>query len=234
MICRWNHPVVPEKFLGCCKKRNNIYIHKSNKSDLIRCSLEKNILIGSSTCLGSNVRIRNSVIGSNCKIGNSVKLDGVYIWNNVEVGDNCTISSTIIAEGAKINDGVVLRKGCLISSLVIIGSKVSLSQNSIANCNDKQTDRKLIGADGRGILHHRVSDEEKKPFLTCWEPDEEVVGVGDSTDEEDDESDDSDLETANEEDDVKVFFKELIDNFVRGVDEKISCDNLILEVNSIK
>ena len=154
--------MVPEKFLGCCKRRHNVYINKKNKGDLVRCSLEKNVLIGSSTSLGSNVTVRNSVIGSNCRIGNNVSLDGVHIWDNVEIGDNCVLTSTILSNGVKIKSGVTLRKGCLVSSSVILGPNVTLEQVALKNCKESESDRNLVGSEGRGIIHESESDADDK------------------------------------------------------------------------
>ena len=73
--------------------------------------------------------------------------------------------------------------------------------------------------------------EKKRPVT--WEPDEEQVAEEEVSDDESN-SEASDFEAPNEDEDVKVFFNELIDNFKRGVTETISCDNLVLEVNSVK
>lgn len=240
LLCRWNHPVVPEKFLGSCKKRNNVYIHKSNKGDLVRCSLEKNVLIGSSTSLGHNVKIRNSVVGSNCKIGNNVNLDGVYVWDNVEVGDNCKISASIIASDVTIKDEVNLSMGCLISDFVTVGAKIVLQKTSVTKCEDDLSDAKLVGLDGSGV-EYRIDDDgdgdmNRSRSGWTWEPDEyqSKVDPSDNDDEDESETEESDFEGANDDDEVKTFFEELIDNFERGIRERISSDNLVLEVNSIK
>lgn len=242
LLCRWNHPVVPEKFLGCCKKRNNVYLHKTNKGDLVRCSLEKNVLIGSSTSLGRNLHIRNSVVGSHCKIGSNVSLDGVYLWDNVEVGDNCNISASIVANDVKIKQGVTLTDGCLISESVIIGPEIVLQKASVINCEDHVSDKNLVGRDGRGIEYRSEHDDNdgnmhRSNLGWIWESDESCrveVGSLDNDDENESDSEGSDLDGVNEEEDVKIFFKELIENFDRGIREKISSDNLVLEVNSIK
>ena len=178
--------------------------------------------------------MRNSVIGSNCRIGDNVKLHGVYVWDNVEIGDNCTLSSSIVSNDVKIKSGVHLRRRCLISAFVVLGSGVSLENVTIVNCNEDQSDKKLVGAEGRGIIYSPDSEfEEKNKKLIAWDPDEqEDANV--SSDEEVESDSESDHGPGNEEEDVKVFFKELIDNFERGVTEKISCDNLVLEVNSVK
>lgn len=237
LICGWNHPVVPEKFLSCCKNRNNVYVHKNNKKDLVRYSL-RNILIGPSTSLGHNVQIQNSVIGSNCSIGNNVELDGVYIWDNVKIGDNCKLSSTIIANDVVVKDGVVLSKGCLISPSVTIGSKISLENAFITKCGHSKSDERVVGPDGFGVLYHldadTVSRRRKDKHLFTWDPDVEIKKDQELSDEGESDSEGSELEAGNDEEDVKIFFKELVENFERGVIERISCDNLVLEVNSIK
>lgn len=237
LICGWNHPVVPEKFLSCCKNRNNVYVHKNNKRDLVRYSL-RNILIGPSTTLGSNVQIKNSVIGSKCSIGSNVELDGVYVWDEVVIGDNCKLSSAIIANNVVIKDGVVLSKGCLISSSVIIGSKVRLENVCITKCEKSESQERVVGTDGLGALYNPDIDmdkhRKKDKHLFTWDPDIEMKKDEELSDGGESDSEGSEVEVANEEEDVKVFFKELLENFERGVIEKISCDNLVLEVNSIK
>lgn len=198
----------------------------------------RNSLIGASTSLGSNVQIRNSVIGSNCTIGNNVYIDGVYIWDNVVIGDNCQLSSAIIANDVVIKEGVTLSKGCLIAPFVIIGTKVSLENAHVVKSKANKSELKVVGSDGQGTLYQPDIDidnrEERDNNLFTWDPDVELKKDEESSDEDGSESEGSEFEGANEEEDVKVFFKELIENFERGISEKISCDNLILEVNSIK
>lgn len=227
VIRRWNHPILPEKIDEYSHRRHNIYLHRKNSTDTTGAVFDKNVIVGEGTMIQSSCHIKDSVIGSNCTIKNDVTIDASYIWDNVIIEDGCHVSRSILGNGVHLKSGTKIKDGCILSDGVVLGPDVEVSKSCIywdPRCK-KSVDPKLVGKEGKGFLYQMKRDGgwgRSKPLLEDFTSENE---------ESESEADDLNL---NEEDDVKIFFHEVLDNFKRGVVENISCENLILEVNSMK
>lgn len=225
--------------------------------------LKENVLIGQGTVIGSNCSIMNSVIGQNCRIGDEVTLDGAFLWDGVHVADNVQIHHSVICDEAEVKEKVKLKPHCVLSSQVVVGPDITLSEGTVISLHPpdeeeedddqfsddsgvnkeeskvklKGYNKKDVGSEGRGYLwkadDKNEDDEEQRQSL--WGPA--------MLSEEESESD-SDLSMGSEEpdsraaspqlDDIKVFQNEVLGTLQRGEEENISCDNLVLEINSLK
>uniref|UniRef100_A0A669QDJ7 Translation initiation factor eIF2B subunit epsilon n=1 Tax=Phasianus colchicus TaxID=9054 RepID=A0A669QDJ7_PHACC len=223
--------------------------------------LKENVLIGQGTVIGSNCSIMNSVIGQNCRIGNEVMLDGAFLWDGVHIADNVQIQHSVICDEVEVKEKVKLKPHCVLSSQVVVGPDITLSEGTVISLHPpdeeeedddqfsddsgvnkeeskvklKGYNKKDVGSEGRGYLwkadDKNEDDEEQRQSLWAMLSEEESES-------------DSDLSMGSEEpdsraaspqlDDIKVFQNEVLGTLQRGEEENISCDNLVLEINSLK
>lgn len=252
-----------QKGPGCTHSRHNVY-RCSGVSLGHGSQMEENVLIGRDTIIGANCQISNSVIGNNCTIGDNVILDRAYIWNNVHIANNVRISQSVVCDKANIKEGVRLNKQCVLAYNVVIGPNISLPEGTVVSMHhpeeeeeddddeflsddaavgqskDKAKQKAFnpaeVGRDGKGYIWKASSldDTEDEELSQCiWglvlNPDPE----SDSEASEHDDADDPVIPSP-EMDDIKVFQMEVLGTLQRGLEENIGCDNLVLEINSLK
>lgn len=246
----------------CTYSRHNVY-RGSGVSLGHGSQMEENVLIGSETSIGANCHISNSVIGNNCTIGDNVVLDHAYIWNNVHIASNVTIIQSVLCDRVIVKEGVKLNKQCVLAYNVVIGPNISLPEGTVLSMHhpeeeeedddeflsddaevgqskDKNKQKVFnpaeVGEEGKGYIWkaNSLDDTEDDELAHClWglvlNPDPE----SESEDSEPEGPDDPVIPSP-EMDDVKVFQMEVLGTLQRGLEENIGCDNLVLEINSLK
>ncbi|GLV37109.1 eukaryotic translation initiation factor 2B subunit epsilon [Carabus blaptoides fortunei] len=243
VIHRWVYPVVPDMNRSTQQqtyvfRRNNIYRHRDVK--LAKGSeLVEDVVIGQGSSVDQLSEIIRSVIGENCKIGKNVKISDSYILPDTVIKDNSVVSHSFIGYN------------CL------LGHKAKVILGSVLGSNVRVKD----GSSLEGVIIQSHAPSESKPNdklgahcfrVRCISNDDEN---SDSDDEAitkqlnsfhiESESSDSDCEstisTLSEQmshmaspapDDTNLFLTEVIDSLARGFEDKLQCDNLILEINS--
>ncbi|KAM3866435.1 translation initiation factor eIF2B subunit epsilon-like [Diretmus argenteus] len=248
---------------SCTHSRHNVY-RASGVTLGHGSQMEENVLIGCDTSIGANCHISNSVIGNNCTIGDNVILDRAYIWNNVHIASNVAISQSVVCDKAVVKEGVRLNKQCVLAYNVVIGPSISLPEGTVVSMHHPEeeeedddeflsddaevghskdkTKQKVfnpaeVGAEGKGYIWKASSlddTEEEEELSQClWglvlNPDPESESEASEPDDPDDL-----VIPSPEMDDVKVFQLEVLGTLQRGLDENIDCDNLVLEINSLK
>ncbi|KAF7991333.1 hypothetical protein HCN44_002895 [Aphidius gifuensis] len=220
------------------------------------CILENQTIIGKKSILGKNTKIIRSVIGENCIIGDNVKIENSYIFNNIKISNNCIIKNSVL-----LNNCIVETNGkldaCILSNDVTILNPDSSYDYTIFQYNYQQ---KIIQS--KKMYEKNTSDDDdndddndndnsNKNFVYFKKKLIDVGVVGDdeddnndepTTDDNDEENYDNDYEDDDEDDDSRlnspvpddtdVFLSEVIDSLLRGYQDKLNCDNLILEINS--
>lgn len=215
IINRWVFPVVPDLFSRDTKEfyyylRHNIY--KQKDVTLARsCKLVKDVVIGNGTTIGENTTVLNSVIGRNCLIGENVILKSAFIWDNVQVQSGCNVEMSILANDVILSEGT-----SVINS--ILPSKYFLEKNS------QVSDKFLTNED--------ENDDDHNEVFSPWQL-LESADEYESSESEFDNGEASDQENVHM-DDANLFYHEVLDTLIRGIEEKLKCDNLILEINSLK
>ncbi|KAM9332922.1 translation initiation factor eIF2B subunit epsilon isoform 2-T2 [Pholidichthys leucotaenia] len=248
---------------SCTYSRHNVY-RGSGVSLGHGSQMEENVLIGSDTSIGANCHISNSIIGNNCVIGDSVILDHAYIWNNVHIASNVLISQSVVCDKVEIKQGVTLSKQCVLAYNVVIGPNISLPEGTVVSMHlpdeDEEDDdneflsddasasqrsdiakQKVfnpaeVGAEGKGYIWKvsSLDDMDGEELSQClWGLVLNPAPESDSEESELDGPDDPAIPSP-EMDDVKVFQVEVLGTLQRGLEENISCDNLVLEINSLK
>lgn len=247
---------------SCTYSRHNVY-RGSGVSLGHGSQMEENVLIGCDTNIGTNCRISNSVIGNSCTIGDNVVLDYAYIWNNVHIASNVTISQSVVCDRVNVKEGVKLNTQCVLAYNVVIGPNISLPEGTVVSMHqpeeEEEDDDDEFLSDDAEVCHSK--DKSKQKVFNPAEVGEEGKGyiwkasLDDTEDEElshclwglvlnpdpESESEASEVEDADdpvipspEMDDVKVFQLEVLGTLQRGLEENIGCDNLVLEINSLK
>ncbi|GAB6019121.1 hypothetical protein CHUAL_013999 [Chamberlinius hualienensis] len=226
IISRWVVPIAPElmlKFSSVIYKqlRHNIYKHSDA---LVKgCQLISDVVVGKKSTLGLNCVVTGTVIGNDCEIGSNVYLKDAFIWDGVKIGSNCNIESAIIAYNARIGDDVKIYNS-------VLGRETTVESKSvIENCFKSSTD------ETRDADEEDHDSEDGNAVADPWY----LNSLSDDYSSSEDQNLDSDGEdvgrrSSPELDDTMLFHRELRDTLLRGLEEKITCDKLILEINSLK
>ncbi|XP_029158181.1 translation initiation factor eIF-2B subunit epsilon-like [Nylanderia fulva] len=180
------------------------------------CILEKDCILGFNSTLGNNTKVTRSVIADHCIIGSNVNIRNSYIFSNIRIKDNCTIVNSILFPNCIIRyasqiDGCILCPGIDVAAhsqyidIVVesLSSGVSKTKMSELGVNDEFLYFK----------NNKIAD--------C-----DGCSTESSSSEEDSERD-SPIP-----DDTNMFLSEVIDSLLRGYQDKLKCENLILEINS--
>ncbi|XP_060690588.1 translation initiation factor eIF-2B subunit epsilon [Hemiscyllium ocellatum] len=242
--------------------RHNVY--RGSEVSLGQGSVvEENVVIGRGTIIGTNCFISNSVIGYNCVIGDNVKLDQAYIWNNVHIGDGVDIYRSVVCSDVEVKPKVRLNERCVLAFNVVVGPDVSLPEGTVISMHlpdEEEEDDEF--SDDAGMNHTPIKAKVKgynqaevgsQGVGYIWtaateneiEDDELVQNIwGLSLKSESGSESDSEMSVSSQEvdsrsvspqlDDVKVFQNEVLGTLQRGLEENISCDHLVLEINSLK
>ncbi|XP_023653972.1 translation initiation factor eIF2B subunit epsilon [Paramormyrops kingsleyae] len=247
----------------CTHSRHNVYrgvgVSLGHGSQM-----EENVLIGCDTNIGANCHISNSVIGNNCIIGDNVILDRAYVWNGVRIASNSQIRQSVLCDNVEVKERVILHHQCVLAYNVVVGPNISLSKGTmismhhpdeededdddeflsdteVSSSNSKMKHRAFdvaeVGVDGKGYVWkvaNQCETEEDNLAQCLWglelNHDFESDTEGYTTDDSDSNGDPG---ISPEPDDL-VFQVEVLGTLQRGSEENISCDNLVLEINSLK
>ncbi|EFN83402.1 translation initiation factor eIF-2B subunit epsilon [Harpegnathos saltator] len=215
ILRRYSYPLVPNIFLFSTDIIYNAlhftYRHKS--ATLSKgCLLERESFIGQNSVLGDNTTVATSIIMDNCTIGSNVYIRDSYIFPNVKIEGNCIITSSI------------LFPNCIVGSdsninVCILCPEVNVAANSeyfdIFVESSDQMETKLSELHGKDGFYYFKSNKIIEDYSSSESS-----------------SSDSDSICCNSLDDTDTFLSEVIDSLLRGYQERLKCENLILEINS--
>ncbi|XP_076256049.1 eukaryotic translation initiation factor 2B subunit epsilon isoform X2 [Rhynchophorus ferrugineus] len=216
---KWVYPIVPTV------KRNR--------------TLPENSVCSTQSTIDLNSSFNKVIIGSNVTIGKNVKITDSFIFDNVQIEDDVVISlsvigpNCIIKKGAKVTAGSILGKGVVINEDILITNVLIQST--------KSDDTQPIDKIGEFAYRLRACEDEEDLNLDKLLANKlSRLHIGDDLYEYDGDSDDEFSDSSEElshtysppPDDTKLFFTEVVDSLTRGYEDKLLCDNLILEVNS--
>ncbi|OXU23340.1 hypothetical protein TSAR_014881 [Trichomalopsis sarcophagae] len=191
------------------------------------CTLHSESIVGENSTLGENSFIQRSVIGSNCTIGINVQINNSYIISNSLIKDDSVINNSIVFPNCTLEKGTKLNASILAPNVTCKGDHVN----------------EFIRIDNDG----NVVIKKKELHLDDNDNDFSTVLAEDDCDEDSDcdasstssissawsspSSRDSALPPVLQ-DDNEMFLSEVVDSLLRGYQDKLKCENLILEVNS--
>lgn len=180
------------------------------------CRLEKDSVLSRNSALGNDTRVANSVIGDHCTAGSNVTIENAYILPRNRVEDDCSIVNSVIFPDCLIKQGVRI-SGCILCPGTIV-----------SDTNTEYADSILESRNGK-ILARRMSDVDAEEF--------KFFKNSDTIESDDDSTDVTSIDDGSQcnspvPDDTNMFLSEVIDSLLRGFQDKLNCDNLILEINS--
>ncbi|KAK7465222.1 hypothetical protein BaRGS_00037592, partial [Batillaria attramentaria] len=190
--------------------RHNVYLSKD--VSLARgCVLVQNVVLAGGTSVQTKTTITDSVVGKNCKIGANVKIKGCYLWDSVTVEDNCVLEGAIICDNVTIYTNTTVQHRTILSWNVKVGPDIKLPSNLRLQAQP-QVDEFADTAvqDVPDVTPEYGSKSRAFPFRE--ETDSEDEG----------------------EEQLGMFYGEVLDTLKRAREENISTDNVILEINSLK
>ncbi|KAK3914817.1 Translation initiation factor eIF-2B subunit epsilon [Frankliniella fusca] len=239
MIHRWTYPLVPDMLMSETEKpyqylKGNVY--KQHPVTLSRSSIiEDGCVIGGGSKVGEGSSIIRSVVGRNCQIGKDVKIEDSFIWDGCIIEDKCSIVKTVVGCNCIVRQEAILSQGCILGQGVQCPAKFRCSQRLQSSPGDEEFEQ--IGESAYIVkLDNDDSDSDDGGPQQIWNElfpnekfDDDVDGESDASSEL---SDVSDRSLSPVLDDTKLFYNEVVDSLKRGFEDKLHCDNLVLEINS--
>uniref|UniRef100_A0A671RFJ7 Translation initiation factor eIF2B subunit epsilon n=1 Tax=Sinocyclocheilus anshuiensis TaxID=1608454 RepID=A0A671RFJ7_9TELE len=249
---------------SCTHSRHNVYRepgvslgHGSQMEENVL--IGRNTMIGANCTISNTVIGANCVIGDNVTLDRAYIWNRVHIANDVKVKQSVICDNVEVKHGVVLNEQCVLAYNVVVGPDITLqeGTVLSmhhpdeeddededefLSDDDVGHSKDKTKQKVFnpaeVGSEGKGYRWKTSSldDTEEDELAECiWglalNPDPE----SDSESEVSEGSHDLGSHPASPElDDVKVFQNEVHGTLQRGLDENISCDNLVLEINSLK
>ncbi|KAG7330697.1 hypothetical protein KOW79_006919 [Hemibagrus wyckioides] len=213
------------------------------------CSLS-NTVIGANCLIGDGVVLDRAFIWNSVHIGDGVTVRQSVVCDGVEVKDGVTLKpQCVLAYGVVVGPGVSLPERTVVSLHHPDEEEEDdeedefLSEENDINVHKDKIKHKAynpaeVGSEGRGYLWKNSStdDAEEEELTQCiWglvlksDPDSETESEASEGS-----HDPGSRSESPELDDVKVFQNEVLGTLQRGLEENISCDNLVLEINSLK
>uniref|UniRef100_A0A8C8I014 Translation initiation factor eIF2B subunit epsilon n=1 Tax=Oncorhynchus tshawytscha TaxID=74940 RepID=A0A8C8I014_ONCTS len=166
------------------------------------------VSLGHGSQMEENVLIgRDTSIGANCHISNSV------IGNNCTIGDNVVLDRAHMWNNVHISSNVEIHQsvvcdGAVVKEAVHLNKQCVLAYNVVIGPNLSLPDGTVVS------MHHPEEEEE--------DDDDEFL------------SDDQEVGHSKDKTRQKAFQLEVLGTLQRGLEENIVCDNLVLEINSLK
>ncbi|XKL63359.1 hypothetical protein PGB90_005723 [Kerria lacca] len=229
IVRRWTYPIVPDISEKYSYSKNSIYLKNATFSQ--GCRLGSDIVIGSDTKLKKNVYVHNSIIGCNCLIGNDVIIENSFIFDNVKIDDNSVIRYSVIGHKCHVKKKCVLEKNCILGPLVTLNAESKINNIALISKTSSSSICKLTSfSDGCYVYENSDSEDEEIASLVCEQKIHENNELSSAS--EWGSSCSVSSSPINLLDDVNIFYNEVIDSLTRGYEDKLKCENLILEINS--
>ncbi|VEN47365.1 unnamed protein product [Callosobruchus maculatus] len=215
----WVHPLIPST------KRNR--------------KLKNDVFIGEGTKISETAELNDAVLGDDVALGKNVRIEDSFVFSNTKIGDNVVITHSIIGEhctiqsGSEITSGSILENGCVLEKDTFVKNSLLVAKipDNYEN-GDKLADK---------AYRLRIfPDEDDNISINELDRKLSRLDIGDFN-YESDEIEDAFSDSGDEQlsytqtpppDDTKLFYTEVIDSLTRGLEDKLPCDNLILEINS--
>ncbi|XP_014217306.1 translation initiation factor eIF-2B subunit epsilon [Copidosoma floridanum] len=189
------------------------------------CTLHSEAIIGEHSTLGENSFVKRSVIGSKCSIGSNVNIYNSYIMSGVKIQDNCIVTDSIIFSNCTIENGKKI-EACILLPYV--------------KCSSNYSDVFLELSSDDTVVHTKLEQlfEDDENYSSILRNDDSKVDFDDASSMSSDSSAWSapssreSIPLAVLQDDNDLFLSEVIDSLLRGFEDQLKCENLILEINS--
>uniref|UniRef100_A0A8C9RR24 Translation initiation factor eIF2B subunit epsilon n=1 Tax=Scleropages formosus TaxID=113540 RepID=A0A8C9RR24_SCLFO len=209
-----------------------------------------NSVIGSNCTIGDNVVLDRAYVWNGVHIASGAVIRQSVLCDGVKVKERVTLNHLVLTGlclQVVVGPDISLPEGTVVSMHHPDEEDEEdedefLSDGADNSSNQAKTKLKAfsaaeVGAEGKGYIWRPVKqdDTEDDELVQClWGL---VLNDQNSESESEVSEDSNDLDSRGmspELDDVKVFQTEVLGTLQRGMEENISCDNLVLEINSLK
>ncbi|CAH0560261.1 unnamed protein product [Brassicogethes aeneus] len=216
----------------------NNYVYPVQPSQKHNSFLKNDVIAGQNATISKSAKLNNVIMGDNVKIGENVDISNSFIFSNTKVEDNVTISLSIVGpnclvkEKSKILAGTVLGKGVQIEKECFVEDALVQSTRP-----DELDSRDVLGKHAFRLVLDDNEPEDVVDLALARKLSRLHIDQNLGEESEDDGFSESEDERSSythspAPDDTKLFFTEVIDSLTRGFEDKLQCDNLILEINS--
>ena len=187
------------------------------------CTIHSESLVGENSFLEQNSFVQRSVIGPKCVIGVNVKIHNSFIISHVTIEDDCNINNSIIFSNCVLKKGIKLDACTLMPNVICtenyshasIEAGDNLLSKEIEHHTDESSNTCPPFFDNNFKANNDNDDASSSSSVSSkWSPLEDSPS------------------TPLFQDDNEMFLSEVIDSLLRGYQDKIKCENLILEINS--
>ncbi|XP_070830895.1 translation initiation factor eIF2B subunit epsilon-like [Chaetodon trifascialis] len=218
-----------------------------------------NTSIGANCNISNSVIGSNCTIGDNVNLDHAYIWNNVHVASNVVISQSVVCDKAEIKAGVRLNKQCVLAYNVVIGPDISLpeGTVVSMhhheeeeedddefltdSADAEIGASKDKTELKVfnpaeVGAEGKGYIWKASildgTDNEKLAHCLWGSP----VNLDSESESEDSKPNDADHPEmpSPETEDVKVFQMEVLGTLQRGLEENISCDNLVLEIIALK
>lgn len=222
ILLRQAYPLTPDMMPPL---RNIVYMAKSTykhrTAALARgCTLQRDTIVDEKSTLGKNTFVTRSIIGEFCKIGDNVRIKNSHVLANVTIRESCVLENCVVFPSCVLEKNCYL-DACILSPGVNLPAK-TMHEDSILETNGKHKIR---------VTKMSEHDPDSNGELLYFKA-KEFANFEDYSDSEESCSDTGSLRGSPLPDDTNMFLSEVIDSLLRGYQDKLNCDNLILEINS--
>uniref|UniRef100_A0ABM5G418 Translation initiation factor eIF2B subunit epsilon n=1 Tax=Pogona vitticeps TaxID=103695 RepID=A0ABM5G418_9SAUR len=256
--------ITDEKRQNCTHSRHNIYRgaevslgHDSALEENVligqgtsvgrKCRIT-NSVIGPNCKIGDEVILDQAFLWNGVCIGDRVKIQRSIICDEAEVKKGVTLSPRcVLTSQVVVGPDITLPEGTVIS-LHPTDEEEEDDDDQFSDdsgVNKEESKERLkgyniaeVGSEGRGYVWKADSEndvDQEEQTQSLWGP---TLSAEEESESESDislGSEQPDSRTASPQlDDIKVFQNEVLGTLQRGEEENISCDNLVLEINSLK
>lgn len=236
-------PVNISPKLSCSS--GNIHRH-SNVETSSSAVLERDIVLASGVSIADKCRLNCVVVGEDSSVGQQCFLRNVLLGQRCSLGNNISLQSVLMGDDVHLEDGVDIGPYCVIGSGVRVKYRTCIPGYS-----------QLIADAGKGFerFGHEESrslsgstDSQDQAFDPIWRRwgDDSLPELLSDTDESISSGEGLYLEDNFTEqqqfsepcisrlEDDKLFYGEVLDSMMRAFNDKVTTENLLLEVNSSK
>lgn len=229
VLHRWTYPQVPDVAGRYSLRYGNVYLGDNLKLALTS-DVGNDTAVGPSSTLAAGARVSGSVVGENCVIGANVTIINSYLFDGVRIGDNCVVRYSVVGRDCTLGNSCSVTHSCILGADVVLGHGTELRGQRVHCIN---VTNKMVKLGDQAYLYDTdeesdSDDEQDWPNLSTGSKMPCVHDYPSST-----ESDDDAVSiAASIPDDMCMFYSEVVDSLIRGFEDHVHCDNLILEINS--
>jgi len=233
VLHRWTYPQVPEIVGRYGLRHGNVYL-----ADDVKLALSSDVgndtAVGPGTTLAGGARLLRSVVGAGCTVGADVTVEHSYLFDGVVVGDRSVIRYSVLGRDCTVGADCVVADSCIVGGGgVVIEPGTELRRKRVL-ATDPDGNMTCLGGSAAyayeaGDDSDSDGDEREVTGLTCRDG-SAINSCRSSVSSSND--DDASSIVASIPDDTCMFYSEVVDSLIRGFEDHVHCDNLILEINS--